>query len=102
MRVLLACESAGVAPTGAERTARIPKGYVSRLIYGHRGATSINPRHMDALARVLHVSFEWLVLGTGPMKARADYGPATVTRTARASGGTRLDSSNVHQIARRR
>lgn len=67
-RVLLAMDEEKRSQGSTERDAGIPKGYLSRLIYGSRGGTSIHPGHMQALAKVLHVNFEWLVVGTGPMR----------------------------------
>lgn len=67
-RILDACEQEGRSPTSLERDAGIPKGYLSRMIHGHRGQTSVNPEHMRSLADTLDVQFEWLVLGRGPMR----------------------------------
>lgn len=67
-RILDACAEEGRSPTSAERDARIPKGYLSRMIYGTRGVRALNTEYAQALARVLHVNFEWLVTGEGPMR----------------------------------
>ncbi len=92
-RVLAACKEEGRSPTGAERDAPIPKGYLSRLIYGTRGGTSVNTEHMVALARLLHVNFEWLVVGTGPMR-RGGRGttPAEEAITFARGQGAREDA----------
>lgn len=66
--MLKALEEEQRSQNSAERDAKLGKGYLSRLIYGDRGGTSINPEHMLSLAKVLHVNFEWLVVGTGPMR----------------------------------
>jgi len=64
----MACEEEGRSPTSAERDAGLGKGYLSRMIYGDRGNVSFNAEHMRSLARLLHVNFEWLVIGEGPMR----------------------------------
>ena len=67
-RILLACEEENRSQTSAERDAGIPKGYLSRMIYGDRGTSSVNTEYARSLARLLHVNFEWLVTGDGPMR----------------------------------
>jgi transcriptional regulator with XRE-family HTH domain len=71
-----------------ERAAGLGKGYLSRLIYGDRGGTSFNPQHMRALAKTLHVNFEWLVVGDGPMRrgGRATTTAEQAITAARALG----------------
>jgi transcriptional regulator with XRE-family HTH domain len=67
-RVLRALEEEGRSQNSAEREAGLGKGYLSRMIFGDRGGTSVHPQHMRELAKVLHVNFEWLVVGDGPMR----------------------------------
>ena len=44
------------------------RGGVSRLINGKRGAHYIDPHLVSAIAKTLHVTFEWLATGEGPMR----------------------------------
>lgn len=67
-RILRALDEERRSQNSAATAAGFGRGYLSRLIYGTRGGTSINPEHMKELAKVLHVQFEWLVVGEGPMR----------------------------------
>ncbi len=76
-----------------ERKSGLGKGYLSRLIYGDRGGTSFNAAHMQALARELHVTFEWLVVGTGPMRREGrETTPAEQAITTARMLGAREDA----------
>jgi hypothetical protein len=46
------------------------RGFLSSYRTGRRGGMSarVDARHMKAIAELLHVSFEWLVVGSGPMR----------------------------------
>jgi hypothetical protein len=44
------------------------RGFLSSYIGGRRGAKNPDPRAMKAIADFLHVAFEWLILGSGPMR----------------------------------
>ncbi len=93
-RVLFAIQLEGhVTQNGVERKAHLGKGYLSRLIYGSRGETSVNPQHMQRLAESLHVNFEWLVVGTGPMRKEGrETTPAEEAITMARSVGCREDA----------
>jgi hypothetical protein len=58
-------------------------------MHGERGTSTLDVDKMRALADVLHVQFEWLVLGRGPMRrdGREEPTPAEeAMRLARLSG----------------
>jgi transcriptional regulator with XRE-family HTH domain len=44
------------------------RGTVSRLEGGKRGASTVDPLVLSALARILHVNLEWLASGHGPIR----------------------------------
>lgn len=44
------------------------RGAISRLVNGKRGTAFIDPHLFLAIARVLHVNFEWLTTGEGTMR----------------------------------
>jgi transcriptional regulator with XRE-family HTH domain len=44
------------------------RGGMSSLISGRRGKTQPDPRTIAAIADILHVQFEWLLLGIGSMR----------------------------------
>lgn len=44
------------------------RGFLSSYLGGRRGAKNPDPKAMKAIADFLHVNFEWLVLGTGPLR----------------------------------
>lgn len=44
------------------------RGGISRLINGKRGSHYIDPHLVSALAKILHINFEWLATGEGPMR----------------------------------
>jgi transcriptional regulator with XRE-family HTH domain len=61
-RLRQAMTSKGISGQRLEREAGVSRGYVSRLLRGHRGA-SITADQLGALARALDVSPEWLQRG---------------------------------------
>jgi len=87
-RIRLALEEEGRSQNSAAEAAGFKGGYLSRLIYGSRGGTSMNPEHMRRLAKVLHVNFEWLVVGEGPMRreGRGTNAAEEAITSARAHG----------------
>jgi transcriptional regulator with XRE-family HTH domain len=56
-----------MSQNAVERKAGLGRGYMSRLSYGSRG-TRMDPEMMARIADVLHVRFEWLMLGRLPMR----------------------------------
>lgn len=89
-RFLLACDLEGRSPTSAERDAGLNRGYLSPIIHGKRGKQSMNLEHMAAVAKILHVNFEWLVMGTGPMRREGrSTTPAEQAITFARSAGAR-------------
>lgn len=42
-------------------------GFINRYVNGKRGTSTPDPRLIKMIADFLHVSFEWLLLGSGPM-----------------------------------
>jgi hypothetical protein len=44
------------------------RGFISSYISGRRGKNGPKPTHIKIIADFLHVSFEWLLLGSGPMR----------------------------------
>jgi hypothetical protein len=44
------------------------RGFLSSYIGGRRGVRNPDPKAMKAIADFLHVNFEWLVLGSGPVR----------------------------------
>lgn len=88
-RILLALEEEGRTQTSVERQIWPSQGQLSRLVYGERGTSTIDADKMRALADVLHVQFEWLVLGRGPMRRDGREAPTPAEeamRLARLSG----------------
>ena len=95
-RFHLACEQEGRSPTSAERDAGLNRGYLTPIIYGERGQSAINPAYMTALARLLHVNFEWLVTGNGPMRREGrETTPAEQAITFARSVGVREDAISI-------
>lgn len=44
------------------------RGFISSYLGGRRGAKNPDPKAMKLIADFLHVNFEWLVIGSGPMR----------------------------------
>lgn len=44
------------------------RGFISSYVNGRRGKSYPDPRVMKVIADFLHVNFEWLVIGSGPMR----------------------------------
>lgn len=71
-----------------ERQAGLKAGQLSNYARGNRGGSTIAVDKLRALADVLHVTFDWLAFGEGPMrKGGRDTTPAeeamTLARKAR-------------------
>lgn len=88
-RVQLAMDQEGqLSQNAVGRAAGIPQGYLSRMMRETRGENTVNVRYMRNLARVLHVNFEWLVIGEGPMRrdGRETTAAEQAITTARSLG----------------
>lgn len=84
-----ALEEEGRTQTSVERQIFPSQGQLSRIIYGERGTSTVDVDKMRALSDVLHVQFEWLVLGRGPMRRDGREKPTPAEeamRFARLSG----------------
>lgn len=44
------------------------RGFLSSYISGRRGAKAPDPKVIKIIADFLHVTFEWLMIGTGPIR----------------------------------
>lgn len=70
-RLLDAAGHAGMTQTSLERrlveAGLLSQGYVSRLVYGERGATSISIPLVEYIADLCGVDFHWLATGRGKM-----------------------------------
>ncbi len=72
-----------------EKQAGLGTGMFSRYANGKRGGTTVNIDKLVALADVLHVRAEWLVLGNGPVRRGGrDTTPAEEAMTLARLGGT--------------
>ncbi len=68
-RLRFALEKEGRSQGDAERAlGASAKGLVSRYATGKRGGSTVHVDKWKALARYLHVEFDWLVSGDGPMR----------------------------------
>lgn len=79
-RILHALAEEGRKVTPTEEELGISPGHLGRIIRGERWRDTIDPLLADRLAKKLHVRFEWLVLGEGPM--RREGRDATVAEQA--------------------
>ena len=72
------------------------RGFLSSYINGRRGVRFPDPKAMKAIADYLHVAFEWLVLGTGPMRRGGRGGtPAEEALFVARDWGIREDAFEV-------
>jgi transcriptional regulator with XRE-family HTH domain len=80
-RILAALEVEGRTIASAEREAGFSAGHLNRIVYGSRGDRgTLDVARFKRLADLLHVEFEWLVLGVGNFR-RGGRGP-TAAETA--------------------
>lgn len=72
------------------------RGFLSSYINGRRGKRAPDPKAIKLIADFLHVEFEWLLLGSGPMRrgARAETAFEQAMFTAR-DWGIRSDAADV-------
>lgn len=63
-------------------------GFLSSYITGRRGRERPDPRHVNLIAKFLHVEFAWLLLGDGPMLrgGREETAAEQAMRVARQLG----------------
>ncbi len=96
-RVVMAMELEGHrSQNEVGRAAGIPQGYLSRMMRESRGERTVNVAYMKGLAKALHVNFEWLVTGEGPMRreGRATT-PAEQAITTSRTLGAREDAISI-------
>lgn len=76
-----------------ERQAGLKRGQLSTYARGKRGGSTIAVDKLRALADVLHVSFDWLAWGEGPMrKGGRDTTPAEEAIVLARRSGTREEA----------
>lgn len=90
-------------PTAVENALRVKyphvwrtRGFMSSYIKGRRGAARPDPKAIKLIADFLHVSFEWLLLGSGPIRrgGRGETAAEQAMFTAR-DWGIRGDACDI-------
>lgn len=80
--------------------AKFSQGYMSRLVYGERGTSTIDPLKLQAISDTLGVSFEWLATGREPMRPQAiAHAPPELGAMMARSWGA-LEDAVEHVLAR--
>ncbi len=67
-RLTFALKEEGRSQGDAERALGFSKGDLSKYAKGKRGGSTVHVDKWKALSRYLHVEFDWLVSGDGPMR----------------------------------
>lgn len=92
-RILKAIEEEGRTINSTEEDLGMSRGHLGRIVRGERGTQTIDVELFANMAKLLHVNFEWLVLGEGPMR-RGGRGPTSAEEAIRFArqAGAREDA----------
>lgn len=87
-RILEAIEAEGRTVNSTEVSLGMSRGHLGRITRGERASNTLDVDLFARMAKLLHVNFEWLVLGEGPMRrgGRAATNAEEAMRFARQSG----------------
>ncbi len=93
LKIAIKAEGRDRSQNEIERQAGLNKGQLSTYASGGRGKSTFDVGKMRVLADVLHVTFDWLVFGEGPMrKGGRDTTPAEEAMAFARLSGTREEA----------